>query len=295
MKFALIRFFKEGSGILLINIAVVAGLGWVSALWVGQFVSARMSAIPPYSPPQVERTLQGQAGGDYSILARKNIFNPAGVYLPAVGGAITDCTLPLKLMGTIIADNKMDNAAIILNIQDKQQDLYRINNKLIQGAVITGISRFEVLINNGGRMERLSINFGDEMSGGAMEMPGSKGAHTVSGAAVSMTGEGKVLMDRRYFDSQKGNINDMMTQIRAIPNMTPSGAVDGFQLFEIAKDSIYDKVGLKNQDVLQRVNGQPLNSVETGLDLFNALKNDNHFVLDILRNKENKSITVNIQ
>jgi general secretion pathway protein C len=110
-----------------------------------------------------------------------------------------------------------------------------------------------------------------------------------------MTGEGKVLMDRRYFDSQKGNINDMMTQIRAIPNMTPAGAVDGFQLFEIAKDSIYDKVGLKNQDVLQRVNGQPLNSVETGLDLFNALKNDNHFVLDILRNKENKSITVNIQ
>jgi general secretion pathway protein C len=66
-------------------------------------------------------------------------------------------------------------------------------------------------------------------------------------------------------------------------------------LYEIGKDSLYDKVGLKNQDVIQRVNGQALNSVETGLDLFNALKNDTHFTLDIIRNKENKTIRVDVQ
>ncbi len=280
---------------MLINIAVAICLAWASSLWIGQFISGRMSPITPYKSPQVEVAAQPHTGVDYSVLFRRNLFNPAGRFIPADGGAITACTLPIKLMGTIITDGKNKNMAIILSQQDKQQELYKVGDNVL-GALITGISRFDVLLNNSGRMERLSIDFGDETPGMAnLAKSGIKGAHLSPGTSMTTTGEGSVLMDRRYFESQKGNMNDMMTQIRAIPNMAPDGSINGFQLFEITKESMYEKIGLKNQDVLQRVNGRPLNTVETGLDLFNALKNDNHFVLDIVRNKENKTIKVDIQ
>ncbi|MBI5179339.1 MAG: hypothetical protein HZA04_08810 [Nitrospinae bacterium] len=279
----------------MLNFALFSGLAYFSLLWISQIFSAATLSVPPYTPPKPDTAgMQMQTQADYSILTRKNLFNPGARFSPMATGEIVPCTLPLRLVGTIITENKKNNIAIIENINDKQQDLYHINDQIAGSAVIAQVSRFEVILNNNGRLERLAIDFGEGALEAMLSSP-SPATGRPAGAQVAMLNEGQYLMDRRFFESQKANMNDMMTQIRAIPNMAPDGSINGFQLFEIVKDSMYDRIGLKNQDVLQRVNGQPLNSVETGLDLFNALKNDNHFVLDVVRNKERKTIKIDIQ
>lgn len=273
---------------MLLNLAVVLCLGWAVSLWVNQFISRKAAVIPKYSPPTASKAQGIQLNTDYSVIIKKNIFNPGAAHpLGAVTGEVTPITLPLRLVGTIISAKKNESVAIVETTQDKQQGLYKINDQ-VGGALIVRIDRFEVVVNNNGRLESLTIDFGQAGGPAGAAKKGMPGVQAGQNA-------GRVLMDKSYFESQKKNTSELMTQVRAIPFTGKEGAIDGFQLFEVAKDSIYDRVGLKNQDVIQRVNGQALTSVESGLDLFNALKNDTHFTLDIVRNKENKTIRVDIQ
>lgn len=275
---------------LFVNAAVVAALVWAITLWAGQILSAKAASPPAYSPPRPPATAANAPPADYSAIKLRNLFYPAvqksaAAILP---GELPVSTLPFKLMGTIISHNAKECAAI-LESAAKEQNIYHADDALAQGTFITKINRFELIISNNGHPERIPIYFGDAPAGAAQT-----GAALAGGAQVAMLGDNKVVMDKRFFDAQKSNMNDMLTQIRAVPNMA-DGAINGFQVFEIVKDSLYDKIGIKNQDVVQRINGQALTSMEGGLDLFNAIKNDNHFAIDVLRNNQTKTITVDIQ
>ncbi len=231
---------------------------------------------------------------DYSAIKHRNLFYPMAQQSPAgVTGEIPISTLPYKLVGTILSHNTKESAAI-LETGAKEQTLYHVNDSLLQGAFITKISRFEVTVSNNGRLERIPINFGDIPAATTEKGRASFGG-LPAGTQVAMLGDNQVVMDKRFFETQKANMNDLLTNIRAVPNAAPDGSINGFQIFEIVKDSLYDKIGLKNQDVVQRVNGQALTSMQGGLDLFNALKNDNHFVIDVTRNNQNRTITVDVQ
>ncbi|MBI3793282.1 MAG: hypothetical protein HY280_00965 [Nitrospinae bacterium] len=288
MMYKFLRFFKEGKGILALNIVIVTALGWSVSLWVNQFISGSAVKIPKYSPPASKTASNSQQFVDYSVITKKNIFNPVGpaslTNKPASDEIILS-SLPIKLVGTILGEIKSRNVAIIEINADKQQGLYK-PSELVAGATIVSVSSYEVILNNKGQLESLEMEYG----------PGSPpGTRTrQSSSRVSQT-PGRVTMEKNFFDAQKANAGELMTQVRALPNKAPDGSINGFQLYEISKDSLYDKAGLQNLDVIQRVNGQPLNSVESGLDLFNALKNDTHFTLDIVRNKENKTLRVDVQ
>lgn len=279
---------------LLINMAAVAVLIWTLTLWAGQIISARMVSLPTYSPPQPSAGMMNAPAADYSAIKKRNLFYPLAPQSPgAVIGEIPVSSLPYKLVGTILSHNMKESVAI-LESGGKEQNLYHVNDSLLQGTFITRIGRFEVTVNNNGRLERILFNFGDAPASSADKGRGSFGG-LPGGSQVAMLGDNQVVMDKRFFETQKTNMNELLTNIRAVPNMTPDGTVNGFQIFEIVKDSLYDKIGLKNQDVVQRVNGQALTSMEGGLDLFNALKNDNRFVIDVSRNNQKKTITVDVQ
>jgi len=104
-----------------------------------------------------------------------------------------------------------------------------------------------------------------------------------------------MVMDRNFLQNQMKDMSSLLTQVRAVPNKTKDGAIDGFKVFQIQKGSVFEKIGLKNMDVLKRVNGQTLNSAEKGLELFSAFKSEERFELDIVRNDDEKTIIVEVQ
>lgn len=291
----MLRYLKENSAILLINIASFVALVWVLTLWAGQIISAKMVSVPTYFPPRPTAGMMNAPAADYSAIKHRNLFYPLAQQSPSAdAGEIAISSLPYKLVGTILSHNAKENVAILENIGTKEQSIYHVNDSLSQGTFITRISRFEMIVSNNGRLERILINFGD-VPASAADKGRTQFGGLPAGSQVAMLGENQIVMDKRFFETQKGNMNELLTHIRAVPNMAPDGSINGFQIFEIVKDSLYDKIGLKNQDVVQRVNGQALTSMEGGLDLFNALKNDNRFVIDVMRNNQNKTLTVDIQ
>ncbi|GMT41815.1 MAG: hypothetical protein IEMM0002_0226 [bacterium] len=306
MKHVLQRFVEEGRAVLFINLAVVVLLAYVLSLWINLAVSARMADIPKYAPPKITKKTQSYRKADYSIIKRHNIFNPSAApettsrpSSPNESIKAAATALNLKLLGTIITDSGTHNLAVIEDKKTKQQKLYSVNENAAPGAKIVRIDRFTVLIDNAGRMESLTMEYEKGFPKGRKGRKGrGKSARSASlggGPDVQKVGAGEIIMDKRYLDKQLGDMNSLMTQVRVVPNKSKDGNVEGFKLFQIKKGSIYEKIGLKNRDVIERINGQPLNSVESGLDLFQALKSETHFTVDLKRRDSKQTLTVNVQ
>jgi general secretion pathway protein C len=67
------------------------------------------------------------------------------------------------------------------------------------------------------------------------------------------------------------------------------GAVEGFLVTEIRPRGIMDAIGLKNGDILKRVNGYELTSPERAVQVLTALKGQTSFKIDIVRGGQNLS------
>ena len=97
-------------------------------------------------------------------------------------------------------------------------------------------------------------------------------------------------IDRSEVDAALDNMNQLFTQIRAVPHFE-GGKSTGFRLFAIRQDSLFDKIGLKNGDIIQQINGIDLNDPSKAMALFGELRNENALNVQILRNKESKTMS----
>ena len=299
------RLLDEKRARLAINLLVILGLAWAVSLWINLAISQKLTGIPAYEPPQTIDKTGTTKKADYSVIKRRNIFNPNAAKKTAALPKSTaqpiqeavPTALNLKLIGTVFADMDDDKYAVIQDKGTGKQNLYRVNDEVAPGAAIVEIHRLAVLIDNGGRIESLSI----EMQTGSQKRVKKRGRGSIGrktradSGGVRQVADGHVVMDRKFFDSQLTRVNDLMTQIRAVPHKSKDGVMQGFKVFQIRRNSLFQKVGLKNHDVIQRINGQQLNSVEKGLDLFTALREEHRFVLDITRNNSSKTLTIEIQ
>jgi general secretion pathway protein C len=77
-------------------------------------------------------------------------------------------------------------------------------------------------------------------------------------------------------------MGQLFTQARVVPSFV-NGAPRGFKLFAIRPDSIFTRLGLKNGDALQRVNGFTLDSPTGALEAFNHLRGSSRIELELER------------
>jgi general secretion pathway protein C len=82
----------------------------------------------------------------------------------------------------------------------------------------------------------------------------------------------------------------MLTDARLLPNIV-NGRQEGFAMSEVRSGGLYHTLGLRNGDVLLRVNDFDISSTESGLQAFTALKGMDRIKLDMLRNGQRMSLT----
>ena len=73
------------------------------------------------------------------------------------------------------------------------------------------------------------------------------------------------------------------------------GKTVGFRVFAIKPGSVFEKIGLQNGDVVQRVNGVELTDPTKAISLFTELQNEGHIALDLQRNSQSKSFSYEIR
>ncbi|MBF0171662.1 MAG: hypothetical protein HQK87_11370, partial [Nitrospinae bacterium] len=201
-------------------------------------------------------------------------------------------SLGLRLVGTISAGGEGARLAAIERKDVGEAAIYRVDDE-VMGARVVRIERNRVYLVREGVTEVLPLDLEERTD--PRSAPGRQGFAGTPGADVSEAGEGAYVLSDRYVKAELANMSSLLTQVRAVPNLDKSGAADGFKLFSIKKGSIFDKIGFKDHDVVKRVNGVELDSAEKGLELFQALRSEKSFLVDIDRNNAKKTLTFNIQ
>jgi general secretion pathway protein C len=193
---------------------------------------------------------------------------------PAVGPAP-----PVKLMGTTTGAYP---SAVILAPAGKAQELYRLRDDVGGGWLIDEIGVNRVVLKNGDQKAVVEVKFVDG------DPPNAQGI----GATPSM--RAGIRLDPRDVEGALSDLNKVMTQARVVPYLV-GGKIAGYTIFDIAPASFYTKLGLQNNDVVERVNGVEIKSPDALYQLFQQIRNQPKIALDYSRNGRRETANIEIR
>lgn len=295
-------------GFTVIHLVFLGLTAWVTAGAVSSFVADRIVSSKPEGVgiPVAGAAPSSRPKDVFTGSLGRNIFNSAlgpedisQISEEDITGALDSggwmgtsfpkTTLGLKLIGTVIDPLGIYRLAAIEVKETKEQKLYKSGDTAL-GARVVMILRNRVILSRAGKMESLEAEFDESGASGKMAAGGG-----MMGQDVSQLSESQYAVSKRYLDSQFASMNQLLTDVRAIPNLDKSGVTDGFKVFAIRKGSLFDKIGLQNNDVVKRINGIELDSAEKGLELFQALKNETAFNVDLVRKSQKTTMRFTVQ
>lgn len=188
--------------------------------------------------------------------------------------------LDLELIGTFIGINSADSYAIILDKTSRTQDVFGLEESVFDKASLNKIAPQLVTLLVNGKETNLTLDLDAKSLG--------------SSSAPSGGDETEINLNRSDIQDALDNLPVVLTQARSVPYFT-NGKRDGLRLFAIRSGSFFEKIGLKNGDILKGINGSELNDQAKALQLFEKLKTENSISVKLVRNRESKSFRYNIQ
>ena len=282
-----------GGWLLVIATAYAAALAVNSALafWLDstddlKLDDARQAAIAK-SEPSSTRTRE------YSIIFERNLFGTEPIAVPTGGdtAAIAASGLELRLLGTAQVDDR--GYAVIEDVAGNRQDVFAVGEDVFDGPklVAVGEGTAEILVR--GRKQTLEIASAEAP---ASEEPGRERRRAAGGGGegIRQTGSNTYLVDRREVEHSVENLNQLSTQMRAVPFMK-DGQTVGFRVFNIRNGSLFERMGLKNGDVIQKANGVELDSPTKALALLEDVQTTEELRLDLLRDNSPSTLVYTIR
>jgi len=235
----------------------------------------------------VKDNQQRNALQDYDIITGRNLFlstlKPAGGN-QAEGGLFDseDKTLDFDLKGTV-ACNSSFGFIVVEERSTRKQKLYKLGDKIGSDKLIK-ITRNTATFNNGVRDTTLKIK---ETLEGSL-LPGQPGPGRGGAPSRNMT------LNRKTVNENLGNLNSIMNQAVLRP-FTNKGVQEGYIISNIAPNSLYEKAGLQNGDVIIDINNNRMQSANDILQVMNSMQSGNSMTLNIKRNGMSENINYSFE
>lgn len=286
--------------LVVVNLLLLALAAYSASSIVGTALAARL--IPPAEvelsrPPEPLVQEPVKPAAHYALIHKRDIFNsvkPTPVAEAAPVEAVVT-QLKLKLWGTAVFDTG-GSFSIIEDLGARKQGVYGINAMVPGNATVKAIEWDRVVLQHNGKDEILELEkpaaVGAPTKALASRAPAAPGAGT--GAGIQQTAENEFVVPRAEVDSALENMSQLFTQIRAVPHFE-GGEATGFRLFAIRRGSLFDKIGLKNGDIIRNINGQAMNDPTRALALLEQLREAQDLTVAVTRNRKDQTINYTVR
>ncbi|MDD2499484.1 MAG: type II secretion system protein N [Geobacter sp.] len=241
--------------------------------------------------PNLQLQHQTQLQGFAAILD-KSLFGPAtkGVLTPAQQPSVS--TAPpvsqsdLSLLGTAIGSPRASFVLVRRNSSNEER-VFRLGEKVFDLGTLSAIKKETAEVRSGSQLITLRTPSAPAES--------AKPAQPAAGIGVTkpMAG-GSGIIDQRALNAALDNIGQAMTDARLLPSVK-DGKVEGFKVSEVKPQGVFAAVGLKNSDILVKINEFPIDSPEKAIQSFVTLKGQNRIKLDLIRDGAPTTLTYDIR
>ena len=262
---------------------------------------------------------------DPAVILRRNIFDSdLGdlTQITVTGGEIVDgdvivengesvnrCNSRLKLAGTAVIPGDLGRSLAVIVGSDSETTLYQ-GGAEVEGSRILAIHADGVYLQAGsGGLCRLPM-FAPEAEGpaGPPKPPPPTvakkrrsrrvpGLDRNAGLSSEEIAHGIEKVSDTAFNVERSLLNKVLDNagkligIAAVSPKMEDGKSVGMEIRGIRRNTLLTKLGIKNNDLLESVNGQPLSSPDTALGAYTTLRTADKFTLSIVR--DGKPIVIN--
>lgn len=226
---------------------------------------------------------------DYAITLKNNPFGfPAGELKRISGRMVAVSGKDVSLVGTVSGQKSL-SYAIFMN-KNGDQEGFRIGDSVFGLGILNNVEKDKIFIGAG--ENSMEIPLADIVS--VREIRKTYRPKTISSGFSRKLSDGMYSIDQRKIQQAIANPKELMTDARLLPNII-DGRQQGFVMNEIKPGGIYESLGLRNGDVLLRINEFDISNPEYALQAFTALRGMERVQLDILRNGSRMSLTYQIK
>ncbi len=276
--------------------------------------SAQLASRSDFAVPGSTASLSSTA---VDQILKRNIFNSEGAAIddtkkvdengPKTEEAVKS-TLPVKLLGTIYGGDPLSGAAMVENTTKKTVNTFMVGEILTKDATVKEIHEMRVIIDHDGRLEFIEVE--KQELARSKRKKKSKDPAPSSGTIAPIATEPppsaykedgferkerEISMTSAYKNKLLStDFTKVLQDAKASPNIE-GGELKGFVLTRIRKDSIYEKAGLQNEDIVTEINGIELKDTAQAIRLLQSLRNEAEIEIRVLRGGSQMTFNMNVR
>jgi general secretion pathway protein C len=274
--------------IMAVNGALLGACCYLVADVVTQIGSEALEPNPtPSSSTRPEQTADSRAAAP-SLILERNLFGAqlsgeAQVTKVETDTPLVATKLPLRLLGTAAANLDARSRAAIEDQKSRKHMIVAVGDRL-EGhsrVTVTGIERTRVILDNAGQPEELLLHEDDpkrrpapkRQSRQAQRKPPRKNPANLNDRLKALSGD----------DGQ--GISRILSSARIVPHYE-DGKMQGMKVDAIKADSMFEKIGFQNGDIITEVNGIVIDRLEATSAIFDEFAKAESIVTAVRRGNE---------
>ena len=180
----------------------------------------------------------------------------------------------LKFLGTVVESNPANSIAIMREAKSKTLDFYKAGDDLL-GYRIVKIKRGSLVLLKDGKTTSLELPSSSELE------------------PVLNIREGEMVINRAAMAKRIPELNDAYKQVLPIPYIS-GGKVVGIKLAKIKDKDLASKAGIREGDIVTKVNNQKIDSLSNALKLYASVRNNNLITIQVQRGRETKELVYHL-
>ena len=279
---------------ILLGVAIIALLAAIAAEGLGRRLNvapvSRSAGAGKPAPALLAARVEDLAF--YAPILANGLFGKGtqGSLTPLVNALAAQGAVPvaapaeLMLLGTAVGSFR-ETFALVRNSAKQEERVFRLGDMVYDTGRLVEVTRERAFIVVGGKKVELMT---------PLSAPQAQSASPQAGVQVANMGGGNFVIDQRALNAALDNPAQAMSDARLLPSMK-DGKVEGFRVSEIKNGGVFAMVGMKNGDILLRLNDFPVDSPDKALQSLVALKGQSRLKLDLVRDGQPATFNYDIR
>jgi len=213
----------------------------------------------------------------------------APVVQAAPAPVVTTPPLSLKLWGTVVAGD--DSIAILAVASDPKQQVFRLHATIKDRVTLSQVWSDAVEVLDHGRKRRIELREPNDLTAPANPAPTASYPPKMPGPPGPMVQRS---ISRKEINRQTRNFSQLLSQARVVPHFS-NGKADGFVISDIVPRSLFQQIGLRNGDIIRKVNQTVISSAAQAMQLYQSLQQASEIQLEVERAGQPQTINYHIQ
>ncbi|MBF0620531.1 MAG: hypothetical protein HQL54_01260 [Magnetococcales bacterium] len=233
------------------------------------------------------------------VTASLNRFNPWEVQLPEETPEpiiqqpepeiepVVVSELNILLIGTIILSDPKKSVAILVENKRSRDQIFLRPGQGHESAILERVESKAAYFRNGGRLEVIHMEE-DEATQTKSTVKSIKPVNTQASLRPTTT-----YVAKKKFNRMLGQGLSLFRGVNFKPESGLPGG-DGYRISSSRHNPNLQLLGIRNDDVIQRINGQQLNDLSQANQLINKLKDQSVISLEMMRNGQSHTHHIRI-